>query len=45
LQKQHQAEKQQLTQRHQQDTAQVKRTAQPAKQERQAPPLKKKKGD
>ncbi|MGA2362186.1 MAG: DUF6600 domain-containing protein [Candidatus Aminicenantales bacterium] len=45
LQKQHQAEKQQLTQRHQQDTAQVKRTAQPAKQEKQAPPVKKKKGE
>jgi hypothetical protein len=38
LQKQHQAEKQQLTERHKQDTAQVKKAAQPAKQEKQAPP-------
>ena len=45
LQKQHQAEKQQLTVRHKQDTEQVKRTAQPAKQEKQAPPVKKKKGE
>ena len=37
LQKQHQAEKQQLTERHKQDTAQVKKVAQPAKQEKQAP--------
>jgi len=43
LQKQHQAEKQQLTERHKQDTAQVKKVAQPAKQEKQAPPVKKKK--
>ncbi len=43
LQKQHQAETQQLTVRHKQDTEQVKRVAQPAKQEKQAPPGKKKK--
>jgi hypothetical protein len=43
LQKQHQAEKQQLTERHKQDTAQVKKVAQSAKQEKQAPPVKKKK--
>jgi hypothetical protein len=42
LQKQHQVEKQQLTERHKQDTAQVKRAAQPAKQEKQAPPKKRK---
>jgi hypothetical protein len=42
LQKQHQAEKQQLTVRHKQDAEQVKKVAQPAKQ--QAPPTKKKKG-
>jgi hypothetical protein len=41
LQKQHQAEKQQLTVRHKQDAEQVKKVAQPAKQ--QAPPTKKKK--
>jgi hypothetical protein len=45
LQKQHQAEKQQLTARHKQDTEQVKRVAQPAKKEKQAPPVKKKKGE
>jgi hypothetical protein len=38
LQKQHQAEKQQLTERHKQDTEQVNK----AKQEKQAPPKKKK---
>ncbi len=48
LQKQHQAEKQQLTQRHKQDTAQVKKAAQPArnqppKNEKPAPPPRKKK--
>jgi hypothetical protein len=43
LQKQHQAEKQQLTVRHKQDTEQVKKVAQQAKQEKQAPPAKKKK--
>jgi hypothetical protein len=42
LQKQHQTEKQQLTTRHIQDTAQVKRVVQAAKQEKQAPPPKKK---
>jgi hypothetical protein len=43
LQKQHQAEQQQLTDRHKQDTEQVKKVAQSAKQEKQAPPPKKKK--
>ncbi|MGA2532139.1 MAG: cell envelope integrity protein TolA [Candidatus Aminicenantales bacterium] len=43
LQKQHQAEKQQLTERHKQDAQQVKQAAQPAKKEKQAPPVKKKK--
>jgi hypothetical protein len=43
LQKQHQAEKQQLTERHKQDIQQVKKAAQPAKQEKPAPPPKKKK--
>ncbi|MCX6570155.1 MAG: cell envelope integrity protein TolA [Candidatus Aminicenantes bacterium] len=45
LQKQHQAEKQQLAARQKQDTEQVKRVAQPAKKEKQAPPVKKKKGE
>jgi hypothetical protein len=43
LQKQHQAEKQQMTKRHKQDTEQVKKVAQQAKQEKKAPPVKKKK--
>ena len=43
LQKQHQAEKQQLAERHKQDTQQVKRVAQSARQEKLAPPVKKKK--
>ena len=44
LQKQHQAEKQQLTDRHKQDAQVVKRAAQPAKQDKQAPPPNKRKG-
>jgi hypothetical protein len=44
LQKQHQTEKQQLTERHKQDTEQVRKIAQPAKQEKQTPPGKRKKG-
>jgi len=43
LQKQHQAEKQQLTERHKKDAEQVKQAPQPAKKEKQAPPVKKKK--
>jgi len=43
LQKQHQAEQQQLTDRHKKDTEQVNKVAQSAKQEKQAPPPKKKK--
>ena len=43
LQKQHQAEKQQLTERHKQDAQQVKQAAQPARKEKPAPPVKKKK--
>jgi hypothetical protein len=45
LQKQHQAEKQQLTERHNKDNEQVKQAAQAAKKEKQAPPIKKKKGE
>jgi hypothetical protein len=45
LQKQHQDEKQQLTERHNKDNEQVKRAPQPAKKEKQDPPVKKKKGE
>jgi hypothetical protein len=45
LQKQHQSEKQQLTERHNKDTEQVKQAPQPAKKDKQAPPVKKKKGE
>ena len=42
LQKQHQAEKKNMTERHKQDTEQVKRTTKEAEKEKQAPPKKKK---